>query len=350
MLRILRRAVVVAALAALLAATTSSAAVTVGTASPGGPMSGGVTGCFVAVTDTPVTCSIIMSTLPAVDWAPGGLSAPSSGVITRWRMSIGAFTNQTITVAPQVYSITGAGLNGRYTALRTGAFRPVPESGGALTFPERLAIGTNDRIGLSLTINGPAGSNPFVLSPTTNPSSAYFYAFTPALADGDFFLTNGLVSGISTRIVLNADVEPDIDFDGFGDETQDGCPQRADVSGACPPPVIGTPVYSKGSFIFTSDIAAKATTTLFRATAGRKVGKKCKAKATKGKRCTIYTKFAEWKDDVTPGSNTISYAYKVGGKTLKPGKYKATIVIVSAQNTSSTTDVKFTVTKPKKKK
>lgn len=350
MFRILRRAVVVAALAALLTASASTAATTVGTASPGGPMSGGVTGCFVAVTNTPVTCSIVMSTVAGVDWAPGGLAAPSAGVITRWRMSIGAFTNQTITVAPQVYSVTGAGLTGRYTALRTGAFRPVPESGGLLTFPERLAIGTGDRVGLSLTINGPAGSNPFVLSPTTNPSSAYFYAFTPAIADGDFFLTNGLVSGVSTRIVLNADVEPDIDVDGFGDETQDGCPQRADVSGVCPPPRIGKPTYSKGNFTFTSDVAAKATTTLFRAKAGRKVGKKCKSKARKGRRCTIYTKFAEWKDDVVPGSNSISYAYKVGGKTLRPGRYKATIVIVGAQNTSSATDLSFTVKKPKKKK
>jgi hypothetical protein len=33
---------------------------------------------------------------------------------------------------------------------------------------------------------------------------------------------------------LNADIEPDADADGFGDETQDLCPTDASTQGACP--------------------------------------------------------------------------------------------------------------------
>ena len=36
------------------------------------------------------------------------------------------------------------------------------------------------------------------------------------------------------RADVSASVEPDADRDGFGDETQDGCPTDASTQGACP--------------------------------------------------------------------------------------------------------------------
>ena len=38
------------------------------------------------------------------------------------------------------------------------------------------------------------------------------------------------------RVYVNADIEPDADHDGFGDETQDQCPSDASTAGPCPPP------------------------------------------------------------------------------------------------------------------
>src|SRR5262249_55804628 len=38
------------------------------------------------------------------------------------------------------------------------------------------------------------------------------------------------------RINMAAVVEPDADGDGFGDETQDGCPTNASIQTACPQP------------------------------------------------------------------------------------------------------------------
>jgi hypothetical protein len=37
------------------------------------------------------------------------------------------------------------------------------------------------------------------------------------------------------EFLVNADVEPDADRDGFGDETQDQCPTNASTQGSCPP-------------------------------------------------------------------------------------------------------------------
>ena len=40
----------------------------------------------------------------------------------------------------------------------------------------------------------------------------------------------------TTSFAYNADVEPDADHDGFGDETQDKCPTDASTQDSCPPP------------------------------------------------------------------------------------------------------------------
>ena len=41
-------------------------------------------------------------------------------------------------------------------------------------------------------------------------------------------------NGHGGEILLQARIEPDTDNDGFGDETQDGCPGRAGSLNGCP--------------------------------------------------------------------------------------------------------------------
>jgi RTX calcium-binding nonapeptide repeat (4 copies) len=58
--------------------------------------------------------------------------------------------------------------------------------------------------------------------------------------------TTELLSGF--RILIAANVEPDSDHDGFGDETQDQCPTNATTQGPCPAPgaVAAPPPTCKG--------------------------------------------------------------------------------------------------------
>ncbi len=66
----------------------------------------------------------------------------------------------------------------------------------------------------------------------------------------------------NTRVPLFASIEPDADNDGFGDETQDACPQSAAVQVACPPVALSTSTQvKKGSVtvIVTSSAAAPVT-------------------------------------------------------------------------------------------
>lgn len=64
------------------------------------------------------------------------------------------------------------------------------------------------------------------------------------------------------RVPLFAVIEPDADSDGFGDETQDLCPQSAALQAACPPVALSTSTQvKKGSVtvLVTSSTAAPVT-------------------------------------------------------------------------------------------
>lgn len=326
------------------AATTASGAITIGAAQTGTPILK-PQNCSVVSNNVPVSCTVFISTIedPA-EAAPGGNLSPTSGVITRWHVSVGAGTTTSLTLTPRVVGFTTF-----FTALRSGNPHSIPAGGGVFTFEEHLPIAKNDLFAMDSTANGPLGAGPVVVANIA--TNASFVTRSPAVPDGGTFSV-GLVIGPlpETKLMISADIEPDADGDRFGDETQDLCISRADVQAVCPPPVVTKPKLAKGAFSFTSDIPGEATTTLLKVTNGRKVGKKCKTKAKRGKKCKIYTKFAQWNEDVVAGANKIDCAYKVGGKSLKPGRYSATIVITSAQNTVTTKTLDFTIKKPKKSK
>jgi hypothetical protein len=326
-------------------ASTGSAAVTFGSTTGVEAIGDIPESCKTTSAGVPKTCTVLnLSIGDGGGVAPGGVLAPSNGVITRWRANmspVGPVTSMTVT--PRVLSRT---LPNKLNALRSGILHPVPGPGGVLEFADRLTVSAGDYFGLDITTVSSGGTAGPYMESSVNPVPARYFDVTPPLADGAS-ITLGTVLGSSyEKLQINADVEPDADGDGYGDETQDLCVARADVHTACPPPLVTEPKLAKNAFSFTSDIPGKATTTLFKTTVGRKVGKKCKkGKPKKGKSCKIYTKFAQWNDDVVAGANTISYAYKVGGKTLKKGSYRATIVVTSAQNTVTTKTIDFKIKK-----
>jgi hypothetical protein len=328
--------VALTALALAVPIASSNAAGTFGATVSGTP-NAFPSACKVATASVPVTCTVLLGTIadPA-DTAPDGTLAPASGVITKWRVNVGQFLWTSLTLTPRVFNLTN-----KYTALRTGTPRSIPVPGGTFTFPDRVAVTKGDILAVDAIVDGPQNAAPVLLTSTLG--SASYIANSPSVPDGDSIPVM-LGSPSNTKLMINADVEADADGDGYGDETQDKCPVRASTHDVCAPPVLSKPKFSKGVFSFTSDLTGKATTTLFRVAKGHKVGKKCKSKVIKGKKsCKLYTKFAQWNDDVVPGSNKISYSYKVGGKSLKRGSYRATIVVASPPNTATTKTVDFKI-------
>ena len=157
-------------------------------------------------------------------------SSPLNGVVVRWR----------------VYGFNPAASPANPTNLRLVVVRPA--GGTAVTtigksdtqaftfttltlreYPTRQPIALGDLALIELT---GASSNNMRLSPVGLTANTDLIRFTPPLAEGETRAPTNDVPPPASELTFNADVEPDADADGFGDETQDACPgQTGDVDG-----------------------------------------------------------------------------------------------------------------------
>jgi hypothetical protein len=170
---------------------------------------------------------------------PGAeLTSPIDGVIVRWRVRRG---NGPGALGPDKISLRvlkPTSIADRYTAEGTSSahevkfFTEEPKV-KIWTFPTQLPIEAGETIGLGTT----AGEAPIreVIG------AAYLLRVNP-LADGK---SATFEEGVSTDayVEVNADVEPDCDEDGLGDETQDPSIPQTAACGFVPPPApaVGPP-------------------------------------------------------------------------------------------------------------
>ena len=150
---------------------------------------------------------------------PLSLTAPSSGVITKWKSSSAVPIG-----VPLGFKVLRQ--NSPTTVLIVG------ESNGSVTpgtstFDTRIPVQQGDRLGLF-------GPEPlgvlFCISPGPENALAGFIG-----GGGGVGSTNPFIPiTAEARFPVAAIIEPDADNDGFGDETQDLCPQLAAFQTACP--------------------------------------------------------------------------------------------------------------------
>jgi hypothetical protein len=155
----------------------------------------------------------------------GGLNqaARSDGVITRWRVAGGS--------GPLVFRVLRPQAGGAYLFVSSSAVES-PANTGVVTFDTRQPIAAGDYIGVEVE-SATARIGIDLGQPATETAAAVFGG---PIADGASVVPANLAPG--GRGYLNADVEPDADHDGYGDETQDQCPTNAATQGACPPPPV----------------------------------------------------------------------------------------------------------------
>ena len=233
-----RRSAIAAAIAVLaLAAMASpaSAAITIGsdlTASEG------TAGCG-------VSCTGVATAIP------GRVTAsPITGVVVRWRVGdgVGQLTFRVARPAADTYpgddTHTGAGRSESVT-VTTPPSDEVGEPPVISTFPTRVPINAGDRIGVDLTATSEVGFR--------ERAGAEGVIFVPPLGDGE---RRGSQVGLSDFEALgNADVEPDADRDGFGDETQDLCPTDPKTQGLCGGPCANERVGSENADTLNGTVA-----------------------------------------------------------------------------------------------
>jgi hypothetical protein len=235
----------------LLGATGASAATEVGNNCIGDQSAGG----------TPVS-------LANPPGSPLPATIPSSGVITRWRLSV-------IPVPPEVVATETLKVF-RPTSAPTqfqvvGESAPIPLTSGTNTYATRIPVLAGDHIGGSLGIGGETGG---LLCKTENAGDrAGLFATNPPSGSTAPLATE--VAGYQVPIVVS--VEPDADNDGFGDETQDQCPQSAAIQTACPPVVLST----------TKQVRKGSVTIIVTASTAAPVTVKGVVKLGKGKKATL---------------------------------------------------------------
>ncbi len=144
-------------------------------------------------------------------------TAPSDGVIVRWRLDSGSATSP---VTLRVLRPLGGG---NYTGAGTGTQQTT--SAGVNVFPERLPIRAGEAIGVD-------NASSALLFGSASPALRVAH-FTPFLTDGSP-PTAPTTTSSSLQIEFNADIEADADNDGFGDESQDSCLGLTGSVNGCP--------------------------------------------------------------------------------------------------------------------
>jgi hypothetical protein len=150
--------------------------------------------------------------------APARPNSPYQGVVTRWS-AIGAGPLRLFVAR---YREDDVAVRLATTSVRTALGRSKVSS-----FATRLPIAKGDFIGLFLE------SRASQLAIRGNAPNTSFDAFPGGL--GATWLRSPQPD-VDWELGYNATVEPDLDGDGYGDETQDLCPSDRATAGPCPPP------------------------------------------------------------------------------------------------------------------
>lgn len=215
-----RGAVALAGCAAFLtmAAGSASGAVVVGSNLAATPNNGG---CLAPMGAW--SCTFALSGLPGPSLAPGGARVGTDGVIVGWSVRSGAAA---VPIAMRLRVVRGGNLGAG-----SGAIETLPAGvAGVHSFGARLPVKAADQIGLD-ALNVP---NPYaipVLRTGVPGATTDFWVASP-LADGEARAPTA-DDYAAAELLMNVTIEPDRDGDGYGDETQDVCPDAA--TAAVPP-------------------------------------------------------------------------------------------------------------------
>ena len=190
--------------------------------------------------------------------------APQTGVITKARFTLPSVPG---TLPFEVKVLRATGAPNQFTVVAQSG--TVNVGSGTQTYAVRVPVTAGDLLGVS----GYAG-----LYCSTGDAGDVTGQVGADLAVG---ATAVFTTASGVAIPLVATVEPDADHDGYGDITQDGCPQSAAFQGPCPAVVVRSLPTTRGSSItvlVTTNNAASVTVTGLAKVDGKKI--KLKSRTT----------------------------------------------------------------------
>lgn len=150
--------------------------------------------------------------------AGGVLTVPSNGIVTKWKVNSGVATPDLLQL--RVFQATGK--KNEFKTVAQSAFETAVT--GTNVFNARIPVQAGDRFGTY----GAAPSGALYCAGVPGDILGYFTADVPVGSAQTYTEAPGL------QVAVSATVEADADGDGFGDETQDGCPRSAALQSPCP--------------------------------------------------------------------------------------------------------------------
>lgn len=145
-------------------------------------------------------------------------TVPASGILTSWGVNASTWGSTSMLAAT-----LGGPAGAQWTVIRTTPFQ-LTTANAVNEFPARMPVSAGQILGIS------AYNSNALMCGTSDPADTITNAGTFTPAGGSFS-----PSTVNTfRVGVWAVVEPDVDGDGFGDDSQDKCPQSAAFQNACP--------------------------------------------------------------------------------------------------------------------
>jgi hypothetical protein len=259
--------------------------------------------------------------LVQISQAPGAglpLTAPTAGVVTKWKVNVGFPLPPGFIFAQKMKVMRSTGPK-QFQTVGESSFEAMVA--GVNTYETRVPIQAGDRLGTF-------GSAPFggLACPTTSEADVL------GVKAGDIGPGGSAEyeEAKELQLALSAVIEPDGDGDGFGDETQDKCPQSAALQEACPATSIDAFGLTPGK-----GLVRVLVTTNFETSISLSTTAKVPKKGKKGKGTTTTT-LEPLTQVVTPGkfvTYTINFnkAVKDALKGLSPKKSLALTITASGK-------------------
>jgi hypothetical protein len=293
----------------------------------------------------PGQCTLVSFIHPAdPNGDPYSGGAPVGGVITKFRIRAFGEGGEAATVTFRLADISRPNPQDENNAVATlvaeGPTVTIPASNALdtpiLEFPARVTVKQGNHLALD-------GTN--VWATVNNSGDKFSYVFKPPLVAGQGPRGSTDATG---ELLVQADIEPDADGDGFGDETQDSCPSQSTTQGACDntaPGVSGIAV-GRRALSYRLSETANVGVVVQKAAKGRRVRGTCRRPTRRNRnrpRCTRWVQIGNFIGSGNAGANTATIPRRLRRANLAPGLYRVVITATDVAGNVSRVTKRFRI-------
>jgi hypothetical protein len=256
------------------------------------------------VETVPGPCTLVGYINPNDAGDPVTSPAPADGVVVKFRIRSSAADSVTFRLA----NIDKQGDTALAKGAGVGPTVTLQGSGEIEEYAARVPVAQ----GAHVALDAPAAHAVY-----NQGGNKFTYLYGPPLAEGQGPRSTG--EEPTGELLVQAVVEPDADKDGFGDETQDGCPTQASTQGVCDnaAPDLDDLSVSGGNITYRLSEAATLRFRLEKFKHGR------------------YVKVRTLTRTGSAGKNVVRIGRRFGGRKLSGGRYRVTVIAVDAAGNRS---------------